>query len=517
MHLECKRMTFRTIVMAVFLTISILVNGQSISINGDGSAPDVSAMLDVVATDKGLLIPRMTEAQKNAITNPATSLIIYQTDGTEGFYFNVGTPGTPSWIRLTSTVDSTTPVALADADDDTKVQVEEGADDDFIRFDMAGTEFFRMDSGRIDVLNTGSSVYMGQNAGLNDDLSATRGNTAIGWNALNANETGASNTAIGIRALQANTSSSSTSVGAWSFYQNTGQRNVGLGASAGFGNLSGEGNVFLGWQAGSANTGSNNVFLGKQAGAAETGSDKLYIENSNTNQPLIYGDFANDSLKVFGSLSIGNAFTLPSLDGAFNTVLRTDGAGNLSWVSMAAASSVWNQPGSDINYIAGNVGIGTNSPDNLLHIQDGALKIENTGTGSGYNNLMFLSNSTNQSFIVRYNYDAASSIPDSVWQFRSSGSNSKGFVFSKTDGTLLMSLGAESTSGRIGIGLNNPTSRLEVDGDLEIDGNGAVGDDAFYFGDPATDGSWRIVRDGNDLSFERREAGVWNFKMKLNP
>lgn len=50
------------------------------------TAPNASAALDIVATNKGLLIPRMTEAQRDAITNPATGLLIYQTNGTKGFY-----------------------------------------------------------------------------------------------------------------------------------------------------------------------------------------------------------------------------------------------------------------------------------------------------------------------------------------------------------------------------------------------------------------------------------------------
>lgn len=32
---------------------------------------------------------------------------------------------------------------------------------------------------------------------------------------------------------------------------------------------------------------------------------------------------------------------------------------------------------------------------------------------------------------------------------------------------------------------------------------------AFYFGDPDTDGSWRMIRSGNDLNAERRESSVW--------
>lgn len=68
-----------------------------VGINTDGADPDPSAMLDVKATDKGMLIPRMTEAGRDAISDPANGLMIYQTDNTPGFYFNAGTPGSPDW------------------------------------------------------------------------------------------------------------------------------------------------------------------------------------------------------------------------------------------------------------------------------------------------------------------------------------------------------------------------------------------------------------------------------------
>jgi parallel beta-helix repeat protein len=56
-----------------------------------------SAIMDVESTNKGVLLPRMTMAQRNAIPSPAHALIIYQTDATSGFYFNQGTPGSPNW------------------------------------------------------------------------------------------------------------------------------------------------------------------------------------------------------------------------------------------------------------------------------------------------------------------------------------------------------------------------------------------------------------------------------------
>jgi len=72
----------------------------AISING--SVADPSALLDIQSQDKGLLTPRMTEAQKTAIANPANGLLIYQTDGNSGYYYNEGSPTSPLWKRIGS-------------------------------------------------------------------------------------------------------------------------------------------------------------------------------------------------------------------------------------------------------------------------------------------------------------------------------------------------------------------------------------------------------------------------------
>ncbi len=62
-----------------------------VAINTTGNDPDTSAMLDVSSTTKGLLIPRMTQAQRTAIASPATGLLVFQTDGSAGFYYYYGT------------------------------------------------------------------------------------------------------------------------------------------------------------------------------------------------------------------------------------------------------------------------------------------------------------------------------------------------------------------------------------------------------------------------------------------
>ena len=60
------------------------------------STPNASAMLDINSTQKGLLVPRMTQAQRIAIPSPAEGLIVYQTDNTAGFYFHSAS----NWIFL---------------------------------------------------------------------------------------------------------------------------------------------------------------------------------------------------------------------------------------------------------------------------------------------------------------------------------------------------------------------------------------------------------------------------------
>ncbi|MDA0973472.1 MAG: hypothetical protein O2867_07045, partial [Bacteroidetes bacterium] len=70
----------------------ILVSGlyaQNIGINEDGSTPDASAILDIKASNKGVLMPRLTSSQRGLIPSPAEGLMVYDTD-TESFWFHNG-------------------------------------------------------------------------------------------------------------------------------------------------------------------------------------------------------------------------------------------------------------------------------------------------------------------------------------------------------------------------------------------------------------------------------------------
>jgi hypothetical protein len=103
---------FRTKLLFTFISSLLLAetaHAQSIGINTSGATANSSSMLDIdvsaLTTKKGLLIPRMTSAQKTAM-NPlpaaAQGLVIYQTDGVEGFYYNSSTTTVPNWIYLVS-------------------------------------------------------------------------------------------------------------------------------------------------------------------------------------------------------------------------------------------------------------------------------------------------------------------------------------------------------------------------------------------------------------------------------
>jgi uncharacterized protein (TIGR02145 family) len=80
--------------MMLLLNSSLLFS--QVAINTTGTNPDTTAMLDISSTTKGLLIPRMTQAQRTAINAPAAGLLVYQTDNTAGYYYYTGA----SWVSI---------------------------------------------------------------------------------------------------------------------------------------------------------------------------------------------------------------------------------------------------------------------------------------------------------------------------------------------------------------------------------------------------------------------------------
>ena len=86
---------------------------------------------------------------------------------------------------------------------------------------------------------------------------------------------------------------------------NIGHQNTFMGYYAGNSNTSGTNNTYIGMLAGRYNsTGSGNVFIGASAGANETTSDNLYIDNSDTDLPLIYGEFDTNIVEINGDFYV---------------------------------------------------------------------------------------------------------------------------------------------------------------------------------------------------------------------
>jgi hypothetical protein len=79
---------FLTPLFAVFFGTSL--SAQNMALNTDGSAPDTSAILHLKSSNRGFLMPAMTKTQRNAIFQPATGLLMYQTgpDSTGFHYYN---------------------------------------------------------------------------------------------------------------------------------------------------------------------------------------------------------------------------------------------------------------------------------------------------------------------------------------------------------------------------------------------------------------------------------------------
>lgn len=145
--------------------------------------------------------------------------------------------------------------------------------------------FIGNDAGRSNTVANGN-ILIGRNSGYSltgIDANTYWGNVFIGNMTGNSMTTGSTNFIAGINAGQNKTA---------------GDNNVIIGSYAGTNNGAGSNNTFVGAGTGSGTAGSGNVFLGYNAGYSETGSNKLYIANSSSSIPLVYGDFSGGMVGI---------------------------------------------------------------------------------------------------------------------------------------------------------------------------------------------------------------------------
>jgi hypothetical protein len=326
---------------------------------GIGGLPVASAILDISSTNKGVLVPRLTTAQRTAIVSPATGLLVFDSStGSFWFYSAMG------WTQL---VGDNTNSQIHDADNDTRVETEKNTDDDTIRFVSKGFELARITSKTLH-MDTAGSIYIGNLAGqmdggIDDIGNAFTGNVAIGrwagqysingsnnvfvgygagryergkwntylgYNAGNGTLVGTNfqNTFVGRFAGGSSDGNENIHIGTYAGAYNNGSENIFIGNSTGGGTFvgsdRGSNNVVLGHSAGAMNIfgSSHNVLIGNNVAQTDTFSHRLYIHNGacDSTTALIYGKFDSTYIRVNGNIQLKNEMQTPGRTGNANMI-----------------------------------------------------------------------------------------------------------------------------------------------------------------------------------------------------
>ena len=246
--------------LAVIIGLSTMSYAQ-VAVTNDGSMPDNSAMLDVKSTEKGILVPRMTAAQRDAIASPANGLLVFDLDNNNFCFFD---SINNKWHEIKSAANNS---SITDDDNDTYITTEQVADQDTIRVFIKGVEKWRFSGSTLEALNNGHSVFIGEDAGVNTTLDINR-NVFIGSYTGHNNTTGDGNVAVGQGVMAKNIDGDfNVAIGLNSLYENTsGQRNTALGTSAMVFNTTGIRNIAIGCQSMLQNTtGNRNISIGYEA------------------------------------------------------------------------------------------------------------------------------------------------------------------------------------------------------------------------------------------------------------
>jgi hypothetical protein len=229
------------------LLISINVMPQGVAINDNGNPPDASAMLDVTSTSKGILIPRMNKTDRNDISSPVPGLIIYQTSDSEALSINDLTDGKTGGSSVFLGTD-------AGKNDDGSYNRNVAVGDSAFYSNTTGSSNVAIGPWSLYNSTTRSFlVAIGDSALFNNGIGATEtyhaiGNTAVGSKSLYSNTTGSINTANGTEALYNNTTGSyNTANGYKALYSHTtGHYNTANGYMALFSDTTGYQNTAIG-------------------------------------------------------------------------------------------------------------------------------------------------------------------------------------------------------------------------------------------------------------------------------
>ena len=434
---------FASFVLALLLGLLLArftARAQSVGIGT--TTPDAKAALDIRATDKGLLVPRLSAAQRTGIAAPPQGLMVYQTDGSAGggtgtgFWYFGGAPA--AWVFINPAGGGADNLGNGIATTAVNLQgnalVGTGA--------SIGTAVglgVRADGGLNLGQNTpGNNLFVGYQAGATSQVTIASGNNNhfVGYQAGAANTTGFFNYFSGYQAGQANTTGNyGHFVGVQAGQRNTtgfanhfnglfsglsnttGSRNQYTGTSSGYSNTTGSFNYFSGYQSGYANTtGSNNQFSGYQAGFSNnTGIENHFVgyQAGLVNTKGIYNQFsgfksgvsnttgnqnhfedyesgASNSTGIanmFFGYQSGYANTTGSGNWAFGflagpTTGNLGNAGALGYLAKVSQNNSLVLGGTGINAV--QVGIGTPAPAARLHVYGAGPTILRVQSSDGF-------------------------------------------------------------------------------------------------------------------------------------
>jgi hypothetical protein len=364
-----------TTLLSAALLYSICCVGQTNTFPSTGSAgigttsPNASSLLEVRSTSKGVLIPRMTQTQRNAIKSPATGLLIFQTDRTAGFYYYSGT----AWTAVSKTSKAW---ALTGNANTTSANFIGTTDAQPLTFKANNQK-----SAYIDYTSPYNTSFGYQ--GLNSSSGAA--NSAFGYQALYTDTSGSYNTATGFQALYSTSMGSfNTATGASAlFYNSTGNYNTANGYDALYNNVEGYSNTASGYFALYANNyGHGNSGFGTNAVNSNTSG----IYNSGFGYASLYSNSTGNYNTAGGAAALYNN------NGSYNTAVGFEALrlNNESYNTAFGYQALRNTTASEYNLAVGyNAGYSLNNGYNNVFL--GANTDVN---GIGYYNVIAIGQGT---------------------------------------------------------------------------------------------------------------------------